>query len=65
MRFKALLLACAITVFAAGAGAQDITGTILIKKKLTQPQRDRHCFCLSARHGGEAWQRCRGRSAGL
>ena len=37
MRFKALLLACAITAFAAGAGAQDITGNILIKKKLTRP----------------------------
>jgi plastocyanin len=37
MRLKALLLACAITAFAAGAGAQDITGNILIKKKLTRP----------------------------
>lgn len=35
MRLKALLFATA--VFAAYAGAQDITGTVLIKKKLTRP----------------------------
>jgi plastocyanin len=37
MRFKALFMICVITVFAAYAGAQDITGTILIKKRLTRP----------------------------
>ena len=37
MRIKALVVACALTVFSAGAGAQDITGKILIKKILTKP----------------------------
>ena len=37
MRFKALLIICATAVLATCAGAQDITGTILIKKKLTRP----------------------------
>jgi len=35
MRLKVLLIATA--VFAAYAGAQDITGTIIIKRKLTRP----------------------------
>jgi plastocyanin len=37
MRFKALLILCATAALASSAGAQDITGTILIKKKLTRP----------------------------
>ena len=37
MRFNGLLLICATLVFAAGAGAEDISGTILIKKRLTKP----------------------------
>jgi plastocyanin len=37
MRIKGLLVVCAISAFAACAGAQDITGTILIKKRLTKP----------------------------
>jgi plastocyanin len=37
MRFEKLLLVCAAAVFIGRAGAQDITGTILIKKKLTKP----------------------------
>src|ERR1035438_4885855 len=37
MRFKALLIICATAVLVTCAGAQDITGTILIKKKLTRP----------------------------
>jgi plastocyanin len=37
MRFKALLIICATAVLATCAGAQDVTGTILIKKKLTRP----------------------------
>jgi plastocyanin len=37
MRFKGLAVLCVATAFTAGAGAQDITGTILIKKKLTKP----------------------------
>jgi plastocyanin len=37
MRFKDLLVLCAATALAATAGGQDITGTILIKKKLTKP----------------------------
>src|ERR1700729_1513313 len=37
MRFKALLIICATAVLATCAGAQDITGNILIKKKLTRP----------------------------
>jgi len=37
MQLRNLFLICAIAVLAAGAGAQDITGTILIKKRLTKP----------------------------
>jgi plastocyanin len=37
MRFRALLILGASAVLAAFASAQDITGTILIKKKLTRP----------------------------
>lgn len=37
MRFKELLLLCAMAVLAACANAQDITGTILIKRRLTKP----------------------------
>jgi plastocyanin len=37
MRMRAFLIACSACVLAAGAAAQDITGTILIKKKLTKP----------------------------
>ena len=36
MRFRALLITCAASVFVFSAGAQDITGTILIKRKLTR-----------------------------
>jgi plastocyanin len=36
MRFSELVVVCVTAVFAACAGAQDITGTILIKKKLTK-----------------------------
>lgn len=38
MRFRALFFTCAATVFAVCAGAQSITGTILIKRKLTKPR---------------------------
>lgn len=37
MRFNGLIALCAATALAAGAGAQEITGTVLIKKKLTKP----------------------------
>ena len=37
MRINLFLVACATVVFAACAGAQDITGTVLIKRKLTKP----------------------------
>src|SRR5580698_8165942 len=37
MRLKVILLVCATLGFGVSAGAQDITGTILIKKKLTKP----------------------------
>ena len=37
MRLKVIFLVCATLGFGAWAGAQDITGTILIKKKLTKP----------------------------
>jgi plastocyanin len=37
MRVKELFILCATAAFAVGAGAQDITGTILIKRKLTKP----------------------------
>jgi len=37
MRSRKLLQICAMAAIAAGAGAQNITGTILIKKKLTKP----------------------------
>jgi plastocyanin len=37
MRSKELLVLCATAVLAACASAQDITGTILIKRKLTKP----------------------------
>lgn len=37
MRLKALLIGSAATLFAVCASAQDITGTILIKKRLTRP----------------------------
>jgi len=37
MRIKGLLIICAASAFAACAAAQDITGTILIKKRLTKP----------------------------
>jgi plastocyanin len=38
MRFRALLFTCAAATLAACAGAQGITGTILIKRKLTKPR---------------------------
>jgi plastocyanin len=38
MRFGVLLVTCATAIFAAGACAQNITGTILIKRKLTRPR---------------------------
>lgn len=38
MRFRGLLFTCAATLFAACAGAQSVTGTILIKRKLTRPR---------------------------
>jgi plastocyanin len=37
MRLKALIIGSAATLFAVCASAQDITGTILIKKRLTRP----------------------------
>jgi len=37
MRLKALFIGSAATLVAVCAGAQDITGTILIKKRLTRP----------------------------
>jgi plastocyanin len=37
MRIKALVVACALTVLTSGAGAQEVTGKILIKKILTRP----------------------------
>jgi plastocyanin len=37
MRFRPRLIVCAAAVLIGHAGAQDITGTILIKKKLTKP----------------------------
>jgi plastocyanin len=37
MRIKELLVSSLLIGFVAGAGAQDITGTILIKRKLTKP----------------------------
>ena len=37
MQINLFLVACATVVFAACAGAQDITGTVLIKRKLTKP----------------------------
>jgi len=37
MRFKELVLVCSVTTLAVCSGAQDITGTILIKKKMTRP----------------------------
>jgi plastocyanin len=37
MRFHGIVVMCASAAFAACAGAQDITGTILIKRKLTRP----------------------------
>ncbi len=37
MRLKEFLILCIAAAFASGAGAQDITGTILIKKRLTKP----------------------------
>ena len=37
MKFKEIAILCMATAFAAVAGAQDITGTILIKRKLTKP----------------------------
>jgi plastocyanin len=37
MRIKAHVAVCAITLLAAGAAAQDVTGKILIKKILTKP----------------------------
>jgi plastocyanin len=37
MQFKALLIICATAVLATCSSAEDITGTILIKKKLTRP----------------------------
>lgn len=37
MRLKVLVIGIAATLFAACASAQDITGTILIKKRLTRP----------------------------
>jgi plastocyanin len=38
MRFGVLLVTCATAIFAASACAQNITGTILIKRKLTRPR---------------------------
>jgi plastocyanin len=38
MQFRALIFTCAAALLAAGAGAQSITGTILIKRKLTRPR---------------------------
>ena len=37
MRIKEAFALCAMAALAVCAGAQDITGTILIKKKLTRP----------------------------
>lgn len=37
MRWNTLMAVCALGVFAGCAGAQDITGTILIKRRLTRP----------------------------
>src|ERR1700691_3081771 len=37
MRMKALLIGSAAALLAVGAAAQTITGTILIKKRLTRP----------------------------
>ena len=37
MGFRALLVVCATATLGVCSGAQDITGTILIKKKLTKP----------------------------
>ena len=37
MKFKEIAVLCMASAFAAVAGAQDITGTILIKRKLTKP----------------------------
>src|SRR6476646_6120296 len=37
MQVKKLFVLCVMAALAACAGAQDITGTILIKKKLTRP----------------------------
>lgn len=37
MRLKALVIGSAATLFAVSTAAQDITGTILIKKRLTRP----------------------------
>src|SRR5271167_3515848 len=37
MRMKALLICSAAALLAVAAAAQDITGTILIKKRLTRP----------------------------
>lgn len=37
MRSKVIFVLCAVTAFAAGAVAQDISGTILIKRRLTKP----------------------------
>jgi plastocyanin len=37
MKFKEIAILCMATAFATVGGAQDITGTILIKRKLTKP----------------------------
>ena len=37
MQLKTFLITSTVTLFAVSAGAQDITGTILIKKRLTRP----------------------------
>ena len=37
MRFRELIVACATAAFAVCLGAQDISGTILIKRKITKP----------------------------
>jgi plastocyanin len=37
MRIKEIFVFCLVTALTAAAGAQDVTGTILIKKKLTKP----------------------------
>lgn len=37
MRVRQVFALCAMAAFAAGAGSQEITGTILIKKRLTRP----------------------------